>query len=270
MNKRLGLILLAVLTSTAWGVLTKPNGATDVSVYFFVTDPNGDPNTSIAEEDLDIYYIEQGAAIAAKVDMTALANASAAHSDNKGYDCGQGILRVDFPDEAFNGGIGKTVELIVRDVTGATDDGQKDKIFPITVQLGVVADVRSLKGATTGVDNAEIVLVTDFATNYSTTLDKWNVDAAGVWANATRTLSAATNITSTGAAVPIDPNGLVTASANDLSAAVGIADTDDIGTEVAAQLDDKISDEEVAQLSSIAAILSYAEEIATKVRRLRR
>jgi len=136
------LTTIILLAATAWGVLTKPNAATDVKVYFYATDPNGEPNTSPVLTDYDIYYVEEGAAMSAKVDLTALAAADTAHTDNKGYHVGQGSIRVDFPDAAFDGGVGKTVELILVDVTGSP----KDVIFPITVQLGAVVDVRAWNG----------------------------------------------------------------------------------------------------------------------------
>jgi len=168
-----GLMLMAFV-GAASAVIIKPNGSTDVSVYFFVCDPNGDPNTDIAEADLDIYYVKQGAAISAKVDMTALAAADSAHADNKGFDCGQGILRVDFPDAAFDGGIGTTVERIVRDVTPATDDKHKDIIVPITVQLGVAADLRYLAGAATAVTNLDKVYNSEFDSVFDDTNDVLN------------------------------------------------------------------------------------------------
>ena len=176
--------LVLIVASCAFGVLTKKNGSADNTVYFYVTDPNGDPNTAIGITDLDIYYIEQGAAMAAKVDMTALAAADSAHADNKGFHCGQGILRVDFPDGAFDGGIGKTVELLVRDVTGATDDGQKDKIFPITVQLGAYSDAEYLAGSATPITNLNNVYNTAWATVFDDTNDLWNVRLMEVSASA--------------------------------------------------------------------------------------
>jgi hypothetical protein len=87
--------LVCLCGSVVLGVVTKPNGATDVSLYFFVADPNGDPNTAPNVEDYDLYYVEEGRAISAKADVTALAAADSAHADNKAYHVGQGIVRVD-------------------------------------------------------------------------------------------------------------------------------------------------------------------------------
>ena len=128
---------LLLFASVGGSVVTKPDDATDVSLYFYVTDPNGDPNTSPNVADYDLYYVEEGQAMSAKADVTALAAADSAHADNKAFHVGQGIVRVDFPDAAFDGGVGKIVECIIVDMTGDPVDGDKDVIFPITVQLGL-------------------------------------------------------------------------------------------------------------------------------------
>ncbi len=128
---------LLLFASVGGSVVTKPDDATDVSLYFYVTDPNRDPNTSPNVADYDLYYVEEGRAMSAKADVTALAAADSAHADNKAFHVGQGIVRVDFPDAAFDGGVGKIVECIIVDMTGDPVDGDKDVIFPITVQLGL-------------------------------------------------------------------------------------------------------------------------------------
>lgn len=90
------------------------NGSTDVITYFVLRDStNHAPKTDVTITDIDLYYLEQGTAMAEKVDATALDAADSAHADNKAYHCGQGLYRIDWPDEAFNGGVGKKVELIV-------------------------------------------------------------------------------------------------------------------------------------------------------------
>jgi len=90
------------------------NGSTDVTTYFVLRDStNHAPKTDVTITDIDLYYLEQGAAMAAKVDATALAAADSAHADNKGYHCGQGLYRIDWPDTCFDGGVGKRVYLIV-------------------------------------------------------------------------------------------------------------------------------------------------------------
>ena len=69
------------------------NGSTDVTTYFVLRDStNHAPKTDVTITDIDLYYLEQGAAMAAKVDATALAAADSAHADNKGYHVGQGLV----------------------------------------------------------------------------------------------------------------------------------------------------------------------------------
>jgi len=90
------------------------NGSTDVTTYFVLRDSTTHaPKTDVTIADIDLYYLEQGAAMAAKVDATALAAADSAHGDNQAFHCGHGLYRVDWPDGAFDGGVGKIVELIV-------------------------------------------------------------------------------------------------------------------------------------------------------------
>lgn len=90
------------------------NGTADVTTYFVLRDStNHAPKTDVTITDIDLYYCEQRAAMAAKVDATALAAADSAHADNKAFHVGQGLYRIDWPDEAFNGGVGKVVNLIV-------------------------------------------------------------------------------------------------------------------------------------------------------------
>jgi hypothetical protein len=90
------------------------NGATDVTTYWVLRDSTlHAPKTDVTVTDIDLYYVEQGAAISAKADATALAAADSAHADNKAFHVGQGLYRIDWPDAAFDGGVGKHVILIV-------------------------------------------------------------------------------------------------------------------------------------------------------------
>ena len=90
------------------------NGTADVTTYFVLRDSTAHaPKTDVTVTDIDLYYCEQGAAMAAKVDATALAAADSAHGDNQAFHVGQGLYRIDWPDTCFNGGVGKVVNLIV-------------------------------------------------------------------------------------------------------------------------------------------------------------
>lgn len=91
-----------------------PNGSTDVTTYFVLRDStNHAPKTDVTITDIDLYYVEELTAISSKVDATALDAANSTHADNKAYHVGQGMYRIDWPDAAFDSGVGKKVTLIV-------------------------------------------------------------------------------------------------------------------------------------------------------------
>lgn len=115
------------------------NGSTDVSLYFVMRDStNHAPKTDVTITDIDIYYQEQGAAQSAKADLTALAAADSAHADNKGFHCGNGLYRIDWPDAAFDGGMSKTVILVV--VCSGCDTIYRE------IQLSPPVDVVTVEG----------------------------------------------------------------------------------------------------------------------------
>lgn len=90
------------------------NGSVSVTTYFTLRDATTHaPKADVTVTDIDVYYLEQGAAMAAKADITALDAADSAYAANKGFHCGLGLYRIDWPDAAFDGGIGKRVYLIV-------------------------------------------------------------------------------------------------------------------------------------------------------------
>lgn len=88
-------------------------GATDVTTYVNLVDSvTGQPETGLTITNIDATYTRAGAA-AVKNDLTALASASAAHSDNKGYEVDStnapGLYRIDWPDAAFATGVDRVV-----------------------------------------------------------------------------------------------------------------------------------------------------------------
>lgn len=122
------------------------NGSTDVTTYFVLRDStNHAPKTDVTITDIDLYYLEQGAEMAAKVDATALAAADSAHADNKGYHVGQGLYRIDWPDEAFNGGVGKRAYLIVV-CTGVDTTFLEVELSPNVNTNSLTADVITAAG----------------------------------------------------------------------------------------------------------------------------
>lgn len=90
------------------------SGKTNVTTYVVLKDSTTHaPNASVTVTTIDVYYIKELAAITAKVDCTALALATTAHTDGGAFNCGQGEYRIDWPDVAFSGTPGTKVTLIV-------------------------------------------------------------------------------------------------------------------------------------------------------------
>ncbi len=131
--------LCAILASTLAFGFTVENGATNVITYFSIRQADGTMYTGLDPNDFDLYYIEDGAAISAKVDATGHSVPTAAHSDNTACEMGQGEYRVDWPDAAFDGGIGKRVKLIV-----VYDTGLSESLY---VELSPPANVDAWNGA---------------------------------------------------------------------------------------------------------------------------
>lgn len=127
------------------------NAQTDYTSYFVMRDStNHAPNLSVTVTDIDLYYVEQLLAISAKADCSALGSADAAHSDNGAYHVGKGLYRIDWPDAAFDGGIGKVVILIV-ECTGC------DTLFE-RIELTPPGDVAAVSEDATAADVLEAML----------------------------------------------------------------------------------------------------------------
>lgn len=150
------------------------NASTDVTTYFVMRDStNHAPKADVTITDIDLYYQEQGAAQAAKVDATALAAANSAHSDNTAFHCGNSVYRVDWPDAAFDGGVGREVILIVV-CTGC------DTIYQ-RVLLSPPVDAVAVSGDSAAADNLELACDNYSATRglAGTALPAAAADAAG-------------------------------------------------------------------------------------------
>ncbi len=151
------------------------NGQTDVTTYFVLRDStNHAPKTDVTVTDIDLYYVEELAAISAKADATALDAADSAHADNKAFHVGQGMYRIDWPDAAFDGGIGKKVQLIV--VCSGVDT-----TF-LEVELSAPVDSVAISGDATAADNAELMFD---GTGYAGGTTKLGVDMVAISGDST-------------------------------------------------------------------------------------
>ncbi len=93
-------------------------GTADVTTYFELTNSSdGSEATGLTVTALDLSYVRDGDAVAAKVDASDLGSANAAHSANGAYEVDStdapGLYRIDWPDAAFAAGVGR-VQLIVK------------------------------------------------------------------------------------------------------------------------------------------------------------
>lgn len=200
------------------------NGSADVTTYFVLRDStNHAPKTNVTITDIDLYYVEQGAAISAKADATALAAADSAHADNKAYHVGQGLYRIDWPDEAFNGGVGKKAYLIVV-CTGV------DTTF-LEVELSPPVNIHAISDDTTAADNAELMFD---GTGYAGGTTKLKVDVDTIKTRSVTCGAGVTVLASVGTAATS------TAQTGDAYAIVnhGTYGNSAIKTETAAILDD--------------------------------
>ena len=244
------------------------NGTADVTTYFVLRDStNHAPKADVTITDIDLYYVEELAAISAKADATALAAADSAHSDSKAFHIGQGLYRVDWPDTCFNGGVGKKCILIVVcsgvdttflevELTGTEQTGDSYAIVNHT-DYGNAKLVRSTTPANTlTVDANHLVAVP--ATQ--------KVDVDTIKTQAVTCAAGVTVLAQVGAAgAPGAANGLVTTNGTkvnqtvDLTAGQSIACSDKTGFSLAATGADLI----LKSSTFIQAIVAAVNEFAT-------
>lgn len=244
------------------------NGTADVTTYFVLRDStNHAPKADVTITDIDLYYVEELAAISAKADATALAAADSAHSDSKAFHIGQGLYRVDWPDTCFNGGVGKKCILIVVcsgvdttflevELTGTEQTGDSYAIVNHT-DYGNAKLVRSTTPANTlTVDANHLVAVP--ATQ--------KVDVDTIKTQAVTCGAGVTILAQVGAAgAPGAANGLVTTNGTkvnqtvDLTAGQSIACSDKTGFSLAATGADLI----LKSSTFIQAIVAAVNEFAT-------
>jgi len=90
------------------------SGAHSISSYFVLRNAAEHlPKSDLAVVDIDLYYVTYCGAISTKADCIALASPTSEWVANGAYNIGQGLYRIDWPDEAFAGPINTTVQLIV-------------------------------------------------------------------------------------------------------------------------------------------------------------
>jgi len=111
----------------ASGVHVKP-GATDVSIYFHLTDADTGLayTTTGSPAALSLICQRPGEQQVSSQVAAALAAADSPHADNHVFHCGGGLWRCDYPDAAFAAGADRAVLMVTH------DDGD---ILPATVAV---------------------------------------------------------------------------------------------------------------------------------------
>ncbi len=112
-------------------------GSTGVSLAIRLYDAtNGSPKTGLTIANIQIRYIrvedDNDVTISNWTNLTALANLEAAHTDNYGYEIGEGYYRIDAPDAAFATGAGFLSVLVQDSVDNSILVEEKE------VQLGIL------------------------------------------------------------------------------------------------------------------------------------
>lgn len=143
------LAICILLAGFVFGAEDVQNGATDIITYFVLTDrTTGLRDTGVTIANLEMYYIEDQAAESADAFVGAHGAVTDAHTAGECIHVGHGLYRIDWPDAAFDGGIGKRVQLTVVD----GDAGAKTET--LVVQLSPPTNVITVAGTSqTGNDN---------------------------------------------------------------------------------------------------------------------
>lgn len=152
---------------------------------------NGAPKTGLTISNLQIRYIrneiDNDVTISSWQSLTALANLTAAHTDNYGYEVGNGFYRVDIPDAVVAAGINEAIVLVQDSVSNSiliesyqihvSIKTQTDKIIDGVITQGTIASEVSsisfgLMSSAREADNAYVgnsITVTDVTDGHKET-----------------------------------------------------------------------------------------------------
>jgi hypothetical protein len=202
MKKLIAVFLIVLFCAFTAEAKSVKNGATSVITYFVMRDRTTNVlDTGVTIANLEMYYIEEQAAMSADVFVGAHGAATDAHTDGECIHIGQGVYRVDWPDAAFDGGIGKSVQLILVD----GDSGAFSEIMEI--ELSPAADTVAISGDNVAADNHE-----DFwdnatgVTNIKATFDGTKVTVATLFSDPLTAANVNTEVdTALNTAIPGSP-----------------------------------------------------------------
>jgi len=151
---------------------TIKKGSTDVSLDIQLFDAtNGSPKTGLNIANLQIRYIrvedDNDISISAWQSLTALSSLTDAHTDNSGYEIGEGHYRIDVPDGAFAAGAGFVCILVQDSVDNSVMVESKE--IQLTVSEIVLTN-KAVQDKTTGkidyyADDGQTIILTHTPTD---------------------------------------------------------------------------------------------------------
>jgi hypothetical protein len=157
-------------------------GSTNISLTMRLYDAtNGSPKTGLAITNLQIRYIrvenDNDVTISNWTSLTALANLEAAHTDNYGYEIGEGYYRIDMPDAAFAVGADFLGVLVRDNVNNSILAEEKE------IQLGIFEKAaktlvnKAIQNKITGAinyydDDGETIILTHTPTDAESTITR--------------------------------------------------------------------------------------------------
>lgn len=160
---------------------------TDYSDTFTVIDGDGElasvSTLNAAIGSITLNYKTSPTAATVSTALTALASATTAHTDNRAYAVGPGVLRVDFPDAPWASGASKVVAWLTFS-GGLSSFVQAGGQLVLKLAYGVQSPD---SGATAIARASDVTTITDALTSISSAVGGI---VAGVWGHATRTLTA--------------------------------------------------------------------------------
>jgi hypothetical protein len=157
-------------------------GSTDVSLAVRLYDAtNGSPKSGLTIANLQIRYIKVGdgnnITISDWTSLSALANLGAAHTDNYGYEIGEGYYRIDVPDAAFATEVNFLSVLVRDNINNSILVEEKE------IQLGIFEKAaktlvnKAIQNKTTGEinyydDDRETIILTHTPTDEEATITR--------------------------------------------------------------------------------------------------
>jgi hypothetical protein len=157
-------------------------GSTNISLAMRLYDAtNGSPKNGLTIAKLQIRYIRieggNDVTISNWTNLTALANLEAAHTDNYGYEIGEGYYRIDVPDVAFAAGADFLSVLVRDNVDNSILVEDKEIQLSIFEKAAKTLVNKAIQNKTTGVinyydDDGETIILTHTPTDAESTITR--------------------------------------------------------------------------------------------------